>query len=186
VVDRAAPGADDTNPGTAEKPHKTIGHAGSAVQPGDTVLVMAGRYDEQPRAAAFSGRKRIRLRANHVRVEGFEITAEMPAVAMRLGGSYCEVVDNDVHDMTVGVAGTVGKPSSDGATRDYAAVARNRVAYNRVYHSQYGFVLGGNDWLGGSNEVNRLFMYTPGNRFDDCDYSRFFSKGSVQRYKGRE
>jgi hypothetical protein len=62
------------------------------------------------------------------------------------------------------------------------AVAHNRIAYNRVYHSEFGFVLSGEDWLVENNEVQRLFMYAPGNKNDDCDYSRFFGKGCVQRY----
>jgi hypothetical protein len=41
--------------------------------------------------------------------------------------------------------------------------------------------LGGDDWLVENNEVNRLFMYAPGNPYDDCDYSRFFGKGCIQR-----
>jgi hypothetical protein len=198
VVDQAAPGAADTNAGTEEKPFKTIGHAADTIKPGDTVFVMAGKYEErvkvrtsgaegQPitlramprRSAVVDG---FDLQASHIRVEGFEITAEKPAVAVQLGGSHCEVLDNDIHDMMVGVAGTAGKPSPDGNTRDYSAVAHNRVAYNRVYHSQYGFMLGGEDWLVENNEVNRLFMYTPGNKYDDCDYSRFFGKGCVERY----
>ncbi len=122
------------------------------------------------------------LEGSYLRVEGFEITADKPAVAVQLGGSHCEVLDNYVHDMMVGVAGTVGTPSADGKTRDYSAVAHNRIAYNKVYHSQYGFVLGGNDWLVENNEVSRLFMFSPGNRYDDCDYSRFFGCGCVERY----
>ena len=198
VVDQAAPGAADTNAGTEESPFKTIGHAADMVKPGDTVYVMTGKYDERvkvrtggaegrmitlramPRRSAVVGG--FDLQASFIRVEGFEITAEKPAVAVQLGGSHCEVLDNDIHDMMVGVAGTVGKPSPDGNTRDYSAVAHNRVAYNRVYHSQYGFMLGGEDWLVENNEVNRLFMYTPGNKYDDCDYSRFFGKGCIERY----
>jgi len=198
VVDQAAPGAADTNTGTEEKPLKTVQHAADVVKPGDTVLVMAGKYDERvkvrtsgaegqpitlramPRRSAVVGG--FDLQASHIRVEGFEITAQEPATAVQLGGSHCEVLDNYIHDMMVAVAGTVGKPSPDGKTRDYSAVAHNRIAYNKVYHSQYGFVLGGNDWLVENNEVSRLFMFTPGNRFDDCDYSRFFGKGCVQRY----
>jgi hypothetical protein len=122
------------------------------------------------------------IRADYIRIEGFEITADKPGVAVQLGGSYCEVLDNYVHHMMVGVAGTVGKPSADGNTRDYSAVAHNRIAYNKVYHSQYGFMLGGNSWLVENNEVERLFMYTPGNKYDDCDYTRFFGKGCIQRY----
>jgi hypothetical protein len=198
VVDQAAPGAADGNAGTEERPFKTIGHAADMVKPGDTVYVMTGKYDERvkvrtggaegrmitframPRRSALVGG--FDLQASYIRVEGFEITAEKPAVAVQLGGSHCEVLDNDIHEMMVGVAGTSGKPSPDGNTRDYSAVAHNRVAYNRVYHSQYGFMLGGEDWLVENNEVNRLFMYTPGNKYDDCDYSRFFGKGCVERY----
>lgn len=198
VVDQAAPGAADTNTGTEEQPFKTVQHAVDLTRPGDTVFVMAGRYAERikvatsgaegqpitlramPRRSAVVGG--FDLQASYIRVEGFEITAEKPAVAVQLGGSHCEVLDNDIHDMMVGVAGTVGNPSPDGNTRDYSSVAHNRVAYNRVYHSQYGFMLGGEDWLVENNEVNRLFMYTPGNKYDDCDYSRFFGKGCVERY----
>jgi hypothetical protein len=198
VVDQAAPGAADSNAGTEERPFKTVQHAADMAKPGDTVYVMTGKYDERvkvrtggaegqpitframPRRSAVVGG--FDLQASYIRVEGFEITTEKPAVAVQLGGSHCEVLDNDIHDMMVGVAGTSGKPSPDGNTRDYSAVAHNRVAYNRVYHSQYGFMLGGEDWLAENNEVNRLFMYTPGNKYDDCDYSRFFGKGCVERY----
>ncbi len=198
LVDQGAPEAADTNPGTEARPFKTVQHAADLAQPGDTVCVMAGKYDERvkvknnggdgqpitfrsmPRHAAVVGG--FDLQASYIRVEGFEITAAKPIVAVQLGGSHGEVLDNYIHDMMVGVAGTVGKPSPDGNTRDYSAVAHNRIAYNKVYHSQYGFVLGGNDWLVENNEVNRLFMYTPGKRFDDCDYSRFFGKGCIERY----
>jgi hypothetical protein len=198
VVDQLAPGAADTNAGTEEKPFQTIRRAAEMVKPGDTVLVMAGRYGERVkvgvsgaegrpitfrsiprRSAVVSG---FDLQAGYIRIEGFEIKAEQPDVAVQLGGRHCEILDNYIHDMMVGVAGTVGKPSADGNTRDYAEVAGNRVAYNKVYHSQYGFVLGGDDWLVENNEVNRLFMFTPGNKYDDCDYSRFFGKGCVERF----
>lgn len=198
VVDQAAPGAANANPGTEQLPFKTVQHAADLVSPGDTIFVMSGKYDERikvhisgaenkpitframpRRSALVSG---LDLETSYIRIEGFEITAEKPAVAVQLGGSHCEVLDNFIHDMMVGVAGTVGKPSSDGNTRDYSAVAHNRIAYNKVYHSEYGFMLGGEDWLVENNEVDRLFMYAPGNKYDDCDYSRFFGKGCVERY----
>ena len=198
LVDQAAAAAADTNAGTEEQPFKTIQHAGDVAKPGDMVYVMTGRYEErvkintsgtaeQPitlrsmprRSSVVNG---FDLQASHIRVEGFEITAVKPAVAVQLGGSDCEVLDNYIHDMMAGVAGSVGKPNSDRQTRDYSAVAHNRIAYNKIEHSQYGFILGGDDWLVENNEVNRLFMYTPGNKNDDCDYSRFFGKGCVQRY----
>lgn len=197
IVDPAAVGAADTNSGTEQTPFKTVQHAADVLKPGDTVFVMAGQYDERvriktsgaegqpitlramPRRSAVVGG--FELQASYIRVEGFEITAAKPAVAVQLGGSHCEVLDNYIHDMMVGVNGTSGKVSADGRTRDYSAVEHNRIAFNKVYHSEYGFVLGGNDWLVENNEVERLFMFDRGNKFDDCDYSRFFGKGCVER-----
>jgi hypothetical protein len=196
VVDQAAPGAADTNSGTADSPFKTVQHAADAAKPGDTVYVMAGKYDERVRVraggtegkpVAFVAMPRrsatvggFDLGGSYIRVEGFEITADRPATAVQLRASHCEILDNYIHDMMVAVNGTAGRPGAEG-TRDYSAVAHNRIAFNKVYHSEYGFVLGGDDWLVENNEVNRLFMYAPGNKNDDCDYSRFFGKGCVER-----
>ncbi len=198
VVDAAAPGAADTNPGSEEKPFATVQHAADAAKPGDTIYVMAGRYHErikvktggaQGRPIKFQAMPRrsaiidgFDLEASYVRVEGFEITAEQPATAVQLSASHCEILDNYIHGMKAAVNGTYGKPGPDGATRDYSAVAHNRIAYNKVYHSEYGFILGGSDWLVENNEVSRLFMYSPGRSYDDCDYTRFFGKGCVERY----
>jgi hypothetical protein len=198
VVDAAAPAAADANPGSEQKPFRTVQHAADAARPGDTVYVMAGRYNERiqvktggakGRPIAFQAMPRrsasvggFDLDASYVRIEGFEITAERPATAVQLRGSYCEVLDNYIHDMMEGVAGSGGsKPPNASGTRDYSAVAHNRIAYNKVDHSEYGFLLNGEDWLVENNEVNRLFMYAPGNKFDDCDYTRFFGKGCVER-----
>jgi len=198
IVDQAAPGAADTNPGTEEQPFKTVQHAADTARPGDTVYVMAGKYDEQvkvksggtegkPVAFVAMPRRSVTVRGfdlegSYIRVEGFEITADKPATAVQLRADHCEILDNYIHDMMVAVSGTVGKPSADGNTRDYSAVAHNRIAYNKVYHCEYGFILGGEDWLVENNEVSRLFMYASGNKYDDCDYSRFFGKGCIQRY----
>ena len=196
IVDQAATGASDNNTGTEEKPFKTIQHAADVTKPGDVVLVMAGNYPERVKLKTSGGEGQpitfgakprrtvvmggFDVQANFIRIEGFEITADKPVVAVQLGGGHCQIVDNYIHDMMVAISGTVGKPGPDG-TRDYSAVAHNQIAYNKVYHSQYGFMLGGNDWLVENNEVSRLFMYTPGNQYDDCDYSRFFGKGCVER-----
>jgi len=198
VVDQAAPGTADTNPGTEDRPFRTVQRAADAAGPGDTVYVMAGSYNERVKVkaggtegkpVAFVAMPRrsaivagFDLEAGYIRVEGFEITADKPAAAVQLHGSHCEILDNYIHDMMAAVGGTVGKPSADGAARDYSAVAHNRIAYNKVYHCEYGFILGGEDWLVENNEVSRLFMYATGNGYDDCDYSRFFGKGCIQRY----
>ncbi len=102
------------------------------------------------------------LEASYLRVEGFEITADKPATAVQLRASHCEILDNYIHDMMAGVNGSVGQPSADGNTRDYSAVAHNRIAYNKVYHSEYGFILGGEDWLVENNEVEPPLHVRPG------------------------
>jgi len=197
VVDQSAPGAADTNPGTETRPFFTVQRAADAARPGDTIYVMAGRYDERVKArhggeprrpVSFISAPRhaarvagFDLAADHLRVEGFEVTADPPATAFQLTACDCEVLENDIHHMMIGVNGTSGRIDPAGNVRDYAAVSRNRVARNRVFHSEYGFVLGGNDWLVEDNEVDRLFMYAPGRDFDDCDYTRFFGRGCVQR-----
>jgi hypothetical protein len=198
VVDQAAPGAADSNPGTEEQPFMTVQHAANAAKAGDTIYVMAGKYNErvkvksggtEGKAVAFVAMPRrsviiggFDLEADYIRVEGFEITADPPSTAVQLRASHCEILDNYIHGMMAGVNGVNGELSGDGNTRDYSAVSHNRVAYNKVYHSEYGFILGGNDWLVENNEVKRLFMYAPGTKYDDCDYSRFFGKGCVERY----
>jgi hypothetical protein len=197
VVDAAALAAADTNPGSEEKPFKSVQRAADLAKAGDTVYVMAGRYKERvvvktsgaegrpitframPRRSATVGG--FDLEANYIRVEGFELTADKPATAVQLRGSHCEVLDNYIHDMMEGVTGTGGNKTSPSGKRDYSAVVHNRIAYNKVYHTEYGFLLNGEDWLVENNEVNRLFMYAPGRTFDDCDYTRFFGKGCVQR-----
>lgn len=46
VVDGQHPQASDENPGTGERPFKTIGKAAALVQPGDNAIVKAGIYRE--------------------------------------------------------------------------------------------------------------------------------------------
>ena len=64
VVDQASAAASDDNPGTAEKPLKTISKGVSMAQAGDTVLVKAGTYREEVElTASGTAEKRITLRA---------------------------------------------------------------------------------------------------------------------------
>ncbi|HLT47993.1 MAG TPA: right-handed parallel beta-helix repeat-containing protein [Rubricoccaceae bacterium] len=58
-VDQRHPQADDANPGTRERPWRTIGRATTALRPGDAVIVRAGVYRETvtPRTGGLPGRR---------------------------------------------------------------------------------------------------------------------------------
>ena len=47
VVNPAAPGAADENPGSEQQPFKTVQRTAEVARAGDTVCVMAGRYNER-------------------------------------------------------------------------------------------------------------------------------------------
>ena len=100
---------------------------------------------------------------------------------MQLRASHCEILDNYIHDMMAAVNGTVGQPSADGNTRDYSAVAHNRIAYNKVYHSEYGFILGGRTGWWKTTKSTASSCTPRATQYDDCDYSRFFGKGCIER-----
>ena len=139
---------------------------------------MAGEYDERVRVRTGAVASRpiapvgmprhlatvggLNLEGSCIHVKGFEITAKKPATAIQLRASRREIVDNCIQDMMVGVSGTVGKPSPDDTTRDYSEVTHDRIAYNKIYRCEYGFMLGGENWLLASNEVSRLWMYARG------------------------
>lgn len=76
VVNNDAQNAADTNPGTPEKPFKTINAAAQSARPGDTVLVCAGTYRERV-APANSGTPQAPVTymaapGEHVEVKGSE------------------------------------------------------------------------------------------------------------------
>jgi len=189
VVDRNHPEASDSNPGTESAPWKTIEHAAQSVKPGDTVYVMEGAYDERvilsqsgtpdkwvtfkavPKHAAVM-RGFDTGKAEYVRIEGFKVTSKNPQLAKKLftagiqiRSDHVEVLDNLLCNIFHGIAGNS---------------KRVRVAYNRIYHVQFGLGVSppAEHWVIEHNEICRIFKY-----FDmDCDYSRMWGKDLVVRY----
>src|SRR5690554_7999564 len=49
--------------------------------------------------------------------DALPISSAKPDVAVQLEGSHCEVLDNYIHEMRMGVAGTVGQPGDRKSTR---------------------------------------------------------------------
>lgn len=148
VVDQDAGGAADTNPGTEQRPFLTIQRAADQVQPGDAVVVMEGHYDERikvrtsgtegkpiiframPRQSAIVGG--FDLEANCICVEGFEITAEKPAVAVQLGGSilWCWTTTSmECRSASQGRLGGLAPTAKRGITRRYRTTGSRTIAF---------------------------------------------------------
>ena len=118
VVDQAASGAADGNPGTAEKPMRTIAAAVAKVQAGDTVTVKSGTYPETVKiAASGTAEKPITLRAapgekvviggpssdrhgltwaagvGYLSISGFTVNGGSGIGSMEKGGHHVRVTD---------------------------------------------------------------------------------------------
>lgn len=195
VVDCNHPQASDRNGGSEARPWKTITHATSRAKPGDTVCVMAGKYDERVKLKT-SGTKGkpivfrgLPLRSvemggfdlgttSHVTVQGFTITWKHKHPGLVVRGTQVAILDNTINEMGYGVQGSYGTPNAEKTKRDYSACHHVTVAYNKMYKCGYGILIGGEDWLVESNDISRQIHYGTG----DSDYTRAFGKNITLRY----
>jgi len=182
---------DDKNPGSKDKPWRTIQKASNSIAAGDVVIVGSGNYDERVELpAGLSGTSNARIvfrayprrtvemkgfvanRNNYIRIEGFNITNHNPGSwlggGIWLDGHHWEIVDNYFHD----IAGSAIQPTwQEGHSIDYAYVANNY-----IYKCNKGFIIAGNGWLVENNNVERLVYYN-----EDADYCRFFGTNHIIR-----
>ena len=185
----AVSGNDSTGNGTGPSPWKTIQHAADTVLPGDTVVVLAGSYDERVkvrRGGTQSSRVTIRsatddwkvmvqhgfsIDADHVNLEGFDITHDKGGWlenGIWLAGNHVTVTGNYIHD----VPGAGIQPSWSGNGWNHVTLSGNR-----IYNCNSGLSASGYDWLVERNEVERLHNTGAG----DSDYSRLFGRKIVFR-----
>ncbi len=185
-----SPDGDDSNPGTLERPWKTIQKAANSVQGGDMVLVKAGQYDERvllPTGKSGTAQAKIIFKAdqirsvymkgfrgdrnNYIRIEGFNITHNAGGWlggGIWLDGNNWEIVNNYFYE----VPGAAVQPTwQAGRTTNNIYLANNH-----IYKCNKGFVVGGDSWLVENNEVERLVYYN-----EDADYSRFFGTNHIIR-----
>ena len=110
-----SPSGDDSNPGTQERPFRTIGHAAQVVNPGDTVVVLSGTYQEavqiersgeEGRPITFVARGDVTLRTptggnfigfrlrqgvSHIRLQGFKLHGFMWGISLDGSNSHIQI-----------------------------------------------------------------------------------------------
>jgi hypothetical protein len=154
IVDQSAPVAADDNPGTEDKPWKTVQHAADVAGPGDTVCVMEGNYPERvtlkrsgaegkpvvfrscPRRGAevygFATGK-----ADWVRIEGFRVHAPKPdkPPGIEISSNHVEVLDNYLYGLGLGIHVV---STSAGNDKEPDSPSTDHIAYNEPALSQWG------------------------------------------------
>jgi len=191
-VDRNNPAASDSNDGSEALPWLTIQKAANTVNPGDTVYVKTGVYDERvlinrdgtPAAKiAFKALPRRSVQVLHgfnvsadaIRIEGFDITHNLAGWnngGIWLAGHDVEIVDNYIHDIPyAGIAASWNPNNWRNAT----------IANNYIYRCNQGILLSGasDNWLVENNEIERLIRPATGGY--DTDYIRFFGANHIIR-----
>jgi hypothetical protein len=124
-----SPSGSDSNPGTATAPYLTIGKAASVVNPGDTVIVMDGLYQEALNltrggtanayvtfqaqnkwGAVLDGNNNalaeaVQFTASYIRFQGFEVrnyganAGGGDAFSNYPGGQFIDIAQNHIHDI---------------------------------------------------------------------------------------
>ncbi len=181
-------GDDSANAGTESSPWKTIRKAADSVEPGDTVLILAGSYDERVKLkrggagnhpVVFRSATPLAARvlhgfsidADYVSVEGFDITHDKGGWlenGVWMAGNHVLIAGNYIHD----VPGAGIQPSWSGDGWNHVTLSKNR-----IYNCNSGLSASGYDWLIENNEVERLHNTGAG----DSDYSRLFGRKIVFR-----
>jgi hypothetical protein len=185
----------DSDPGTSrEQAWRTIQHAADTMEAGDTVIVLAGDYDERVHVftSGSSGApitywgegevttKGFSVVADHITVKGFQITNTdddgFDGWGILVKGSHCVIEDNDVFFATRGGIIIQAEPPDAPTTSD--CIIRN----NRLYRNAVvGLEMRGRNHLVEGNEIWGTIQYHPKweNPPDsvDADGIRFFGSG---------
>ena len=202
-VERHAPGASDSNPGTFLQPWLTIQHAADMARPGDTIIVVNDTYPERvhitnsgtasdPIIFKTDGHvitQGFTIEADFNHVIGFEITDtaamdgdqfQKDCAGVYVEGSGNQVLENDIHETTcVGIRVY--------AYRDYPEQTRDNVIRgNKVHRAAIaGIVIFGMDNLIENNEITGTIQQpskwtNPPSRLD-ADGIRFRGEGHTFR-----
>lgn len=182
----------DSNPGTQAQPWRTIQRAADSLEPGETVLVNAGHYDERVKIL-ISGREGapiafqavgsvqmngFTINANYISIQGFYITDtpdnDIDGMGIFVSGSHCKIANNHVF------FATRGGLFLDSASSE-CQVTNNQLERN----SQFGIEVHGNQHTISDNEIWGTIQYHPNwlnpPSWVDADGIRFFGSGHIFR-----
>src|SRR2546422_8445893 len=180
-----APTGSDSNPGTSASPWRTIQKAANTLNGGDTVIVIAGTYNERVQVITSGSAGKLltfqaqgtvvmqgfNIQASYVKITGFEITNtpgtsptdRINGSGVYLSGSNNEISNNYTHHSTA--AGIYLASSTSNGT-----VSANRVAYG----VECGIFIQGTNNLIVSNDIS----HTRSVSNSGADGVRFFASGN--------
>jgi len=187
---------DDTDPGTKDKPYKTIQRGCDIAQPGDFVIALEGQFDErvQVNGAGSPGMmitiqadglvvmKGFTILADWITARYFEITGtpnvNRDGFGVYLAGDNCLIEDNYIHFATRG--GILIENRENDHISD-CVIRKNRLYRNAMY----GIAVHGRNHLIEENEVSGTIQnhpdWIPLPSWADADGMRFHGSGHVFR-----
>ncbi|HSJ54912.1 MAG TPA: right-handed parallel beta-helix repeat-containing protein, partial [Anaerolineae bacterium] len=187
----------DSNPGTSDRPWRTIQKAANTMVAGDTVTVRAGDYPErvQVSRSGSSGSqityqaegtvtmRGFTVRGNYVTIRGFDISNTPNAWADGQGifvqANYCIIENNYVHYATRGGIFVYAEPW-EWSSRTGNVVRNNRLGRNALV----GIEVHGRNHVIEGNEIWGTIQHHPSwpsPPYSDADGMRFFGSGHVFR-----
>ena len=193
-----AMGGSDSNPGSVDRPWRTIQKAANTMGAGDVCVALGGAYGERVRVSKSGSAgapitfradgvvtlKGFTIEANYITVRGFDIT-ETPndntdGFGIFLTGSYCVIEGNYIHYCTRGGISMYVEPHDSAAVSD--CIIRN----NRFYkNAMFGIEVHGRNHLIEGNEVCGTIQHHPkwtnAPSYVDADGMRFFGAGHTFR-----
>ena len=188
----------DANAGSLDAPWKTIQKAADSLQPGDIVLVAAGKYPERVHITHSGAPDRpityqaegetvmegFSVTANYIRVVGFEITSHVRLYRESYGiyvhGQHNEILNNYIHDIYHDGIMLSGEGDPNSPLTSFNLVKGNRICRA----SSSGITVEGRQSLIEANDISHIIQYPPGGPvFDgaDADGLRPFGTGHILR-----
>ena len=181
---------DDSNPGTESQPWRTIQKAANTMSAGDSVIVLAGNYDERVQVTRSGDAgapityqadgdvttNGFTVNADYITIKGFEVTATVcnwspEASGIYVSGAHCLIEDNYAYYSPRGGIKTSGSSNK--------CIIRNNRAYR---NGLVGIEVNGRDNLIEGNEIWGTIKYHPDTNCEGgADGIYFFGSGHTIR-----